>query len=66
MIKLSFETYYYIDKFLLQNLDKIKQLLAQRTGLCVNFQSILEHLLHCVYWEETLEELLQRLYAEAS
>ncbi len=46
MIKLSFETYYYIDKFLLQHLDKIKLMSAQITGFGVNFQSILEHLLH--------------------
>lgn len=64
--KPSFSTSYYIRKILLQYVDELKSILAQKTGFCLNSQETLEQLLHGVYLEEILEQLLQRLYVEST
>lgn len=63
--KPAFSTCYSIRKLLLRHADELKAILTQKTGFCVNSPVILEQLLHSVYLEEVLEQLLQTLYADA-
>ena len=62
--KPSFSTCYYIRKLLLQHTNELKSIISQKVGFCVNSQAILEQLLHNVYLEDTLVELLKSLYLE--
>lgn len=66
MSKLSFSTCYYLRKILLQHKEEIKSILAQKAGFCFISQEILARLLHGIYLEETLEQLLQTLYADVA
>ncbi len=63
--KPAFSTCYSIRKLLLQHADELKVILAHKTGFCINSPVILEQLLHRVYLEEVLEQLLQTLYTDA-
>ena len=64
--KPAFSTCYSIRKLLLQHADELKVIVAQKNGFCINSPVILEQLLHSVYLEEVLEQLLQNLYADAT
>lgn len=66
IIKPGFSTCYYIRKLLLEHSDDLKSLLNQPTGFCFNSKETLEQLLHGIYLEETLAEILQTLYAEST
>ena len=66
IIKPGFSTCYYIRKLLIQHSDDLKSLLNQPIGFCFNSKETLEQLLHGIYLEETLAEILQTLYAEST
>lgn len=66
MMKPGFSTCYYIRKLLLQDADELKFSLNQKTGFCFNSKETLEQLLHGVFLEETLENILQTLYADTT
>lgn len=62
--KLSFSACYYIRKLLRQHANELKSIVAQKTGFCATSQTDLEHLFKSLYLEETLEQLLKKLYLE--
>jgi hypothetical protein len=64
--KPAVSTCYSLRKLLLRHADELKAIVAQKTGFCINSQVILEQLLHSVYLEEVLEQILQTLYADAT
>lgn len=66
MIKPGFSNCYYIRKLLLQHSDDLKLVLNQSSGFCFNSKETLEQLLHGIYLEETLAEILQTLYADTT
>lgn len=66
MIKPGFSTCYYIRKLLLQDADDLKSIVTQKTGFCFNSKETLEQLLHGIYLEETLADILQTLYADST
>lgn len=66
MIKPGFSTCYYIRKLLLQDAADLKLIVNQKIGFCFNSKETLEQLLHGIYLEETLVDILQTLYADST
>lgn len=66
MLKPGFSTCYYIRKLLLQDADALKSIVTQKVGFCFNSKEILAQLLHGIYLEETLANVLQTLYADST
>ncbi len=66
MMKPGFSTCYYLRKLLQQEAAELKAILNQKSGFCFNSQGTLEKLLHSVFLEETLADILQTLYADST
>lgn len=66
MTKPGFSTCYYIRKILQQHADELKSILTQKTGFCFNSSETLDQLLHGLFLEDTIEQLLQTLYADTT
>lgn len=65
-LKPGFSTCYYIRKLLLQDAEALKSIVTQKVGFCFNSKEILDQLLHGIYLEETLADVLQTLYADST
>jgi hypothetical protein len=66
LVKPGLSTCYYIRKLLLKYENELQSIVSQETGCCFNTKETLERLLRGIYLEETIEQLLQTLYANTT